>query len=130
MKYIGHEFTDDYINESEDVIMAVGVFHLAKSYYIMKEIGYYQSKNDKKNRFPKLDNKECKVNNKLKNFALYKLCKFLVDKSSDDYKERNIIINILKEHNPYQELKISLDDRHYKILFYIYNKMLGWNCWN
>ena len=41
LKYIGHEFTDDYLNESEDVIMAVGVFHLAKSYYIMKEIGYY-----------------------------------------------------------------------------------------
>ena len=39
--YIGSEYLDDYINYAEDCIMAVSIFHNAKSYYVMKEIGYY-----------------------------------------------------------------------------------------
>ena len=41
LNYIGSEYVDDYINYAEDCIMAVSIFHNAKSYYVMKEMGYY-----------------------------------------------------------------------------------------
>ena len=41
LNYIGSEYLDDYINFAEDCIMTVSIFHNAKSYYVMKEIGYY-----------------------------------------------------------------------------------------
>ena len=40
LNYIGSEYVDDYINIAEDTIMAVGIYHIANSYYVMKEIGY------------------------------------------------------------------------------------------
>ena len=39
--YIGKEFTDDYNNDAEDTLVAIGIYHLANSYYIMKEPGYF-----------------------------------------------------------------------------------------
>ena len=130
LKYIGTEFTDDYINEAEDLIMAVGIFHAAKSYYIMKEMGYYNSYDEKIKDIPKTNKRICKVNNKLKKFGLFKLYKFMVDKNNKDDKEKNTIINLMKRHNNAGIFQMDLDDRHYKIMFYVYDKMLGWNCWN
>ena len=40
LNYIGSEYVDDYINFAEDCIMTVSIFHNAKSYYVMKEMGY------------------------------------------------------------------------------------------
>ena len=130
LKYMGPEYTEDYINEAEDTFMAISVSHLAKSYYIMKEFGYYYSKDEKKNKFPKMENKVCKVNNKIKGFGWYKYYKFLVDKKSKDDKEKNMIINEMKFGDPRKGLTMKLDDKHYQILFYTYDKMLEWNCWN
>ncbi len=45
---IGAKYTEDYILNYEDTIMAVSLFQIAKSYYYMKENGYYYSKDDKK----------------------------------------------------------------------------------
>ena len=36
----------------------------------------------------------------------------------------------MKIPNPIKEIKVKLDKKHYQILFYIYDKMLEWNCWN
>ena len=130
IKYIGTEFTDDYINENEDVIMAVSLFRTAKSYYVMKEIGYYYSHDEKHKGFPKTKIGKCKVNNKLKKFGQFKVCKFLVDKNNDNDKEKSMAISYMKREILHQRLyQIQLDDRHYKILFHIFNKMLEWNCW-
>ena len=49
--YIGKEFTDDYINDAEDTLVAIGIYHLANSYYIMKEPGYVYSFEEKKINF-------------------------------------------------------------------------------
>ena len=128
--YIGPELTDDYNNEAEDTLMAIGLFHLAKSYYVMKEIGYYYSKDEKKNRFKKNNNKICKINNKTKYFGWYKYYKFLVDKHNKNDYEKNMVMNEMKIPEPRKRINQKLDDRHYKILFYVYDKMLEWNCWD
>ena len=43
LHYIGLEYAEDYINNGEDVIMSLSLYHLTKSYYIMKEIVYYHA---------------------------------------------------------------------------------------
>jgi len=88
--YIGKEFTDDYINDAEDTLMAIGIYHLSNSYYIMKEPGYFHSIEEKKDRFPLLNKTVCKINNKVKKFGWFKYYKFLVDKSSKNDLEKKI----------------------------------------
>ena len=128
--FIGEEFADDYINEAEDVIMAVAIFHVAQSYYTMKELGYYNSYDDKNGVFPKTKMGKCKINNKLKKFGFFKVCKFLVDKNNNNDKEKSMTFNFVKRENLGKILKMQLDERHYKILLYIYDKMLEWKCLN
>ena len=129
LEYLGPEFTDDYINEADDTFMSISLFNLAKSYYIMNEIGYYYSKDEKKNSFPKINSKICKFNYKIKNFGWYKYYKFLVDKKSKYKKEKKMIINEMKYFDPRKKLNIQLDKRHYKILHHIFDRILSWNCW-
>ena len=36
----------------------------------------------------------------------------------------------MKMKDPRKKLKMKFDKRHFKILFYVYDKMLAWNCWS
>ena len=130
IKFIGPEYTDDFINDADDSLLALSVFHLAKSYYITNEMGYYCSYDEKNNRFPKLENKICKANNKIKNLGYYKFFKFVVDKISDNDKKRSMVFNDLVKLTPHLENKPDFDDRHYKVISHVHDKMLKWDCLN
>ena len=58
---MGKEYADDYSNQNEDAFMAMALFHVAKSYYITKEIGYYNSYDEKNNGFPKTKSENAKL---------------------------------------------------------------------
>lgn len=62
---IGYEYTNDFINFAEDTIMVISLFHLAKSYYLMKEVGYLYTFYQKEKKIHKLENKVCKTINKI-----------------------------------------------------------------
>ena len=109
--------------------MSISLFNLAKSYYIMNEIGYYYSKDEKNYSFPKINSKICKINYKIKNFGWFKYYKFLVDKKSKYKQEKKMIINEMKYFDPRKNLNIQLEKRHYKILIHIFDRMLSWDCW-
>ena len=133
LEYIGPEYTEDYINDAEDTIMAMSLFHLANSYYIMKELGYYYSLDQKKDR--KIINKNivCKDNNKLKGFDKFKFVKFLVDKNNKNDKEKLITydeandISCINNRLFYQ---MKLDNRHFEIMFFVFDNMLKWDILN
>ena len=131
LEYMGKEYADDYSNENEDALMAMAVFHVAKSYYITKEIGYYNSYDEKNNGFPKTKIGKCKVNNIIKKFALFKFYKFMVDKHSNDDQEKIAVLDFMyrQDNRPILQNN-NFNDKHYQILFYIFDKMLSWNCWN
>ena len=122
--YLGEDIVEDYINEAEDTLMLVGVLHLAKSYYIMKEIGYYYSYGEKKNIFPQKPNRVCKPNNKLKKMGWYKYLKFLVDKNTGTEKEKMMTYYEFLLINNIEILRMNLDNRHYKLMFYVFDKIL------
>jgi len=129
LNYIGSEYIDDYINEGEDTLMAVGIFHIAKSYYIMKEMGYYYIFGDIKIS-NKLKNRRCKIINDGINKFYFNYIKFLVDNHNKNKREK---INTYHEFRLFRFdliLYMNLKKRHYQIIFYVLNKFLEWNFLN
>ena len=105
---IGPKYTEHYILKYEDTIMSVAILQVAKSYYLMKEVGYYYSRDEFGGRFPSLKNKTCKPNNDVKGMEYVQLLQFLLEKTENNEFERQMI---------YQEI-FSID--HYlSFLYYI-----------
>lgn len=123
---IGTEYTNDYITYAEDTLMVVSLLHLANSYYLMKEIGYYYYFDPKRKILPKLKNKVCKTNNKIKGFSFFKFLKFLVGRIEYNEKEQIMAykeIVTFDEYNYYFN-SYKMGKEHYDIIFYILNKTL------
>jgi len=123
LNYIGPEYTEDFINNAEDVIMSFSLFHLAKSYYVMREIGYYYTfLQGRRRKFTK--KRRCKDNDKIKeDFGRIKLTKFLLEKSNNDEKEQSaaffeIIENERERHHNYKNKSI------YSNIIHVYDKIL------
>ena len=127
---LGTKYTDDYNNDNEDTIIAINLFRLAKSYYIMKEVGYYYSNDEKRHRFPPKGNILCKNNNKIKRFGLYKFFKFMIEKYSSDNTEKNLIINEMRSIDHNRFFKKDLEKTHYEIMFNVYDNILTWKSLN
>ena len=104
---IGPKYTEDCIMQYEDTIMAVALYQVAKSYYLMKEVGYYYSRDEFGGRFPSIKGKTCKKNYKITDMGQVKLLQFLVEKTANNQIERQMI---------YHEL-FSID--HYLSFLYI-----------
>ena len=75
---IGKKFTEDYINYYEDTLMVVSLFQNAKSFYLMKERGYYYAHDECKNKFKFVENKTCRENNKIRGMDPIKYLIFLL----------------------------------------------------
>ena len=127
LNYIGSEYLDDYINFAEDCIMTVSIFHNAKSYYVMKETGYYYNIDDK-NKTIKLKNKISNtINDGINNFY-FNYLKFLVDHHNKNKKEKRSAYHELLMFDFSKIFGMNLKKRHYQIIFYVLNKLLEWNC--
>ena len=46
IEYIGSKYTEAFMLEFEDTIMAISLFIISRSYYLMKNIGYYRAKDE------------------------------------------------------------------------------------
>ena len=103
LKYIGKKFTDDYIMDFEDTIMAVAIMQIAHSYYLMKQDGYYYSKDDYSNNIIILKNKKCQPNGKEKTIGQLKLLQFLVEKTRNNKKERQLLYHEIISMNYYSK---------------------------
>ena len=130
LSFIGDEFLNDYINYAEDTLMIISIFHLAKSYYVMEEFGYYYSFKKKKKSIPDLTKKIWKTNNKLKTIGWYKYLKFLVDKKANNEMEKNITYYEFRLLNNLYSFPMKLDNRDYKLVFYVCDKILKFDILN
>ena len=88
IKYVGEEYTEDYINDGEDRIFVIGFFHLANSYYLMKEVGYLYFEKKRVQYIPKEKSRVCKVVDKLKGFDEYKYIRYITEKAGNNSKEQ------------------------------------------
>jgi hypothetical protein len=131
LNYIGKNYTEDYINVAEDTIMAIGIYHLANSYYLAKEMGYLYSFDPKVKDFPKVKNKICKVTDKIKGFDSMKYSKFLVEKAGNNTIEHILAYKgIMNANFDYYLNNTKLETRHYEIMFFILDNALKFSFLN
>ena len=131
IKHVGKEYTEDYINEAEDRIFAISFFHLANSYYLMKELGYMYFVYKKFKYFPNEKSKVCKETDKIKKFDWYKYTKFMVENTGNDLKEQLAAYKqLISLDFLYQIYNVKLDARHYKIMLKILDTSLSFEFLN
>ena len=126
LEYIGPKYTEDYLLDYEDTIMSISLFKIAKSYYYMKECGYYISKEEFEKPFPFIENNKC--NNKnlkiSKELDPIKFLNFLLDKSEGSEIESKLIYKELITINYHKKLINPIKTNFsyvYSILDRIYN---------
>ena len=95
----------------------------------MKEIGYYNSYDEKDNGYPLTKKGKCKIKNIIKKFALIKFYKFLVEKNNKNDIEKQMTMFFFKKPGYLEVFNNKLDDRHYQTIFQVFDKVLEWNCW-
>ena len=84
---IGPKYIETSILNFEDQIMTISLLQTAKSYYYMNESGYYYSKDNKKNIAERVHRRRRKVMFQ----DIIKLLQFIIEKTKNNKKERQII---------------------------------------
>ena len=124
LEYIGNKYTEDYLLDHEDTIMAVSLFHIAESYYFMNECGYYVANNECDNSFLIPTIKICKpksfkINNELDSI---KYLNFLLDKSKGNEIENELIYKELITIDYYKKLD-KLINKDFSYVYFILDKI-------
>ena len=107
---IGKKFTEDYINNYEDTLMVVYLLKFSKSYYSMKEKGYYYSHDECKNKFNFIKNKKCKVNNAVKGIDPIKYLNFLLIKTRETRFEKQLLYHEIKSIDFYWNITLKINN--------------------
>ena len=131
LEYIGKNYTEDYLLDFEDTIMAVALFHIARSYYYMDECGYYVANNECEIPFPFLKFKKCKskdfrVNSELDSI---KYLNFLLDKSEEREIEKNFIYKELLAINYYKKID-KLINKDFSYVYFILDRIYKSNLYS
>jgi len=124
LEYIGQKYTEDYLLDYEDTIMAVSLFHIASSYYYMKECGYYVANGECENQFPFMKYKKCKVKDFRINSELdsIKYLNFLLDKSEGREIENDFIYKEFLAINYYKKLD-KLINKDFSYVYFMLNRL-------
>ena len=124
LEYIGQNYTEDYLLDFEDSIMAVSLFHIANSYYYMNECGYYVANKECENPFPVLKFKKCKIKSLTINNELdsIKYLNFLLDKSKGREIENDFIYKELLAIDYYKKID-KLINKDFSYVYSVLNKI-------
>ena len=116
---IGPEYADDYILVYEDTIMQVTLYQIAQSYYLLKQPGYYYSRDEFYNRNPPIPNRKCKERqNVIRGVDSLKFINYLYDKMEDNAIERQTLYHEIISINSYDFSKFSKTINHHYDMFY------------
>ena len=121
--FIGKKYTDDFITNYEDVIMAVAIHQVSNSYYYMKELGYYYSRGQPRSKM-KLKEKKCKPNpSKIKDMGHMKLLHYLMDKFGKTEFGKQLIYHELISIHHYLSL-VVFTNHHYKYVYEVLDNLI------
>ena len=121
---IGNKYTEEYMNNYEDTLMAVSLFQIANSYYLLKEKGYYYSRDDKLTTNPFIKKIKCKSK-----LTLYKgldqilFLKFLIEKTKNNKKGRQIVYHELISINFYKSFYENISHK-FSLVYKIFDEMI------
>ena len=120
---IGPKYTEDYILTYEDTIMSVAIYQVAQSYYLMKQVGYYYSRDEFSNRLPFQKNKKCKPNGKRNKIGQLKLLEFLHEKTRNNQLERQMLYHEIISMNYYSKL-VRVINCQFEVIYNIYDTLI------
>jgi glycosyltransferase involved in cell wall biosynthesis len=122
---IGTKYTEDYIRGYEDTMMTVSLYQVAQSFYLMKQVGLYYSRDDKMGRFPILKEKKCIVReNVIRGLDGLKFLHFLMDKLKDNELEKQTIYHEMISINSYDYSNyLKHVDHNYEMLYSILDEL-------
>ena len=118
---IGPKYSEDYIIDYEDTIMVVSLFQVSKSYYFMKQNGYYYSKDKKKKT--KLKVCKCKTINSIRGMDQVKLLQFLIEKTKNNKIEKQLIYHEIISINYYTNFYRFIN-HDFKMVYDILDKIV------
>ena len=122
LKFIGTKYTDDFIIQYEDAIMYVGLTQVAKSYYYMKELGYYYSRDQFGGGFRKY--KKCKPNpGKIRDLGHMKLLHFLLDITNNNEFGRQMVYHELISIHHYLSL-VYFTNHCFKYVYEVFDALI------
>ena len=121
--FIGKKYTDDFIVNYEDAIMAVAIHQVSSSYYYMKELGYYYSRGQPRGNM-RLKEKKCKPNpSKIKDMGHMKLLHFLLERFGNTEFGRQMIYHEIISIHHYLSL-VYFTNHHYKYVYEVLDTMI------
>ena len=120
---VGPKYTEDYIITYEDTIMALTLFQIANSYYYMKEVGYYYSKDDKIKNLSEKNSKHEPNEKKIKGMDPIKYLQFLIEKTRNNKVERQLIYNEIILVNKWWCFYKKVN-HHFKMIYNILDEMI------
>ena len=116
---MGPEYADDYIMVYEDTIMMVTLYQIAQSYYLLKQPGYYYSRDEFSNRNPPIPNRKClERQNVIRGVDSLKFLNYLYDKMEDNAIERQTLYHEIISIDSYYFSKFSKTINHHYDMFY------------
>jgi len=123
LEFIGKKYTDDFITNYEDVIMAVAIHQISSSYYYMKELGYYYARGQP-GGYPKLKEKKCKANpSEIKDMGHMKLVHFLMEKMGKDEFARQLVYHEIISINHYLSIAY-FTNHHYNYVYEVLDALI------
>ena len=123
LEHIGNQFTNDYINDYEDTLMVFFLFKIAKSYYLIREKGYYYSHDECKDKYKFIKGKKCKVKNVIKGIDPIKYLIFLLIKTRNVKFEKILLYREIVSIDYYWNISSSIN-KHFEIIYNILDKTI------
>ena len=109
INYIGPKYTEEHLLIYEDTIMALSLYKIAKSYFLMKEEGYYYSRSDYQNKVSSEKNYE---------ISIVKFLEFLFEKSKNKRIDIQMIYYEIISLNFFYNFNIYIKNHFEKIYFF------------
>ena len=114
INYIGPKYTEEHLLIYEDTIMALSLYKLAKSYFLMKEEGYYYSRSENQNKLSSENNYE---------ISIVKFLEFLFEKSKNKRIDIQTIYYEIISLNFFYDFNIYIKN-HFEMIYIFFEKRL------
>lgn len=114
INYIGKKYTEEHLLIYEDTIMALSLYKIAKSYFLMKEEGYYYSRSDYQNKISPEKNYET---------SMIKFLEFLFEKSKNKRKDIQMIYYEIISLNYFYCFNIYINN-NFEMIYNIFEKII------
>ena len=114
INYIGPKYTEEHLLIYEDTIMALSLYKIAKSYFLMKEEGYYYSRSDYQKKISTEKDYE---------ISIVKFLEFLFEKSKKNRIDIHMLYYEIISLNYFYSFNIYINN-HFKMVYILLEKIV------